>query len=175
MADEGTSSTLVLIAAVLQLIFFFVGAAFTALFAFVLAVLPTIPPSYLPPGSPPLAELMNGMLSLTIAFGVVTVIALIFSIVWFMWRSVPSQHKVGLIITGILALIFSGVIPGILALVGGVIGPKESAPIPTSTPTLTSKPAQSRHEEGVKYCSTCGNPVANPNAQYCGVCGASLV
>jgi hypothetical protein len=39
----------------------------------------------------------------------------------------------------------------------------------------TTKPAPAKTEEGVKYCSACGNPVTNPNAEFCGVCGASLV
>lgn len=174
MADEGTSSTLVLIAAVLQLIFFFVLAAITALVAFVLTVLPTIPPSYLPPDFPPLTEAMNVMWGLTVQLIVMTVLALIFSILWFKWRNVPSKNKIGLIITGILALIITGIIPGILALVGGAIASKEPTAIPTSPPAPPSKTLKPEAQVGVKYCRSCGNPISDPKAQFCGVCGASL-
>lgn len=173
MADEGTSKTLVLIAAVLQLIFFFVLGAMTALLAFTLAVLPTIPPSELPPGFP-VADLMNVMMDMVILFGVMTVFAIIFAIIWFMWRSDPSQHKVGLIITGILGLLFSGFIPGLLVLIAGAITPKESTYASATEATTTAKAAPPASTEGVKYCAACGTPLANPNAQFCGVCGASM-
>ncbi|MFX1510769.1 MAG: hypothetical protein ACFFBR_10750, partial [Promethearchaeota archaeon] len=171
MADEGTSSTLVLVAAVLQLIFFFVLAGLTGLFALVLAALPSIPPSMLPPGSPPLAEFIAVMASIAVLFVVMTAFALIFTILWFMWRSSPSQHKVGLIISGIIALLFSGILPGILVIIAGAIAPSSSIPTP---PPTTVKQVPSKPEKGVKYCSACGNPVTNPNAEFCGVCGASL-
>jgi hypothetical protein len=175
MADEGTSSTLVLIAAIIQLIFFFVMVPVTALFVFTLAMLPTIPPYYFPPPMPPITDLMNVMLGVTILFGTMTALCLTFSILWFMWRSVPSQHKTGLIITGILGLLIAGVIPGILALIAGAIVPQES-PAPSASVTAPpSKPAQPVYKDGVKYCSACGTPITNPNAQFCGVCGASLV
>jgi hypothetical protein len=174
MADEGTSSTLVLIAAVLQLIFFFVLVVLTAFFAFLLAVVPTIPPSYLPPGSLPIAEFMTVMLRVTILFVVMTVIALIFSILWFLWRSVPGQHKIGLIITGVIALILAGVIPGILVIVGGAIASKAPTTVPTSPSTPPSKTLKPEGEAGVKYCPSCGNPISDPKAQFCGVCGASV-
>ncbi len=174
MADEGTSSTLVLVGAVLQLIFFFVLAGMTALFAMVYAVLPTIPLSALPPGTPPIAEFMTVMMGIMISTAIMTVFALVFTIVWFMWRGNPSQHKVGLILTGILGLVFSGFLPGLLALIGGAIASKKSTYIPAPTPTK-KEVAPLKSTEGVKYCSACGNPVADPNAQFCGVCGASII
>jgi len=173
MADEGTSSTLVLIAAIIQTIFFFVLITFTAFFAVTLAVLPTIPPSYLPPGFPPLAESMNIILSYTLFMVVMTVVALVFSILWLRWRSTPSQHKVGLIVTGILGLIFAGFLPGLLVLIAGAIASSESTATPARVPASPRKEAL-KPAPGVKYCSACGNPVADPNAQFCGVCGASM-
>ncbi len=101
-----------------------------------------------------------------------TVFALIFSILWFMWRGSPSQHKAGLIITGILALLFSGFLPGLLTLIGGAIAPSESTSVATPTTTPKASPTKSKAE--VKYCAACGNPVS-PDAQFCGVCGASVV
>lgn len=172
MADEGTSSTLVIIGAVLQLIFFFLLAIGTGLVAMVLTFLPSIPPSALPPGSPPIEVLMGMMSGYVVLFAVMTVFALIFSIVWFMWRGSPSQHKVGLIITGILALLFSGFLPGLLVLIGGAIAPSESTSVATTVTTPKAAPPESK--PGVKYCASCGNSV-NPDAQFCGICGASVV
>ena len=171
MADEGTSSTLVIIAAVLQLIFFFLLAAGTGIVAMAAIFLPSIPPSALPPGSPPIEVLIGMMYGYVVLLGVMTVFALIFSILWFMWRGSPSQHKVGLIVTGILALLFSGFLPGLLALIGGAIAPRgETA---ASSPTTTVKATPSESKAGVKYCASCGNSV-NPDDQFCGVCGASV-
>ena len=172
MADEGTSSTLVIIAAVLQLIFFFVLVVATGVFAMVASFLPSIPPSALPPEFPPISVLMGMMYGYVILFAVMTVFSLIFSILWFMWRGSPSQHKVGLIITGILALIFSGFLPGLLALIGGAIVPSESTAVAKTVTTPKASPPESK--PGVKYCAACGNPV-DADAQFCGVCGASVV
>ncbi|MFX1318504.1 MAG: hypothetical protein ACFE9D_10730 [Promethearchaeota archaeon] len=173
MADEGTSSTLVLIAAIIQIIFFFVLMAFTALITFLFAAVLSIPPSSLPPGSPSLADLMNVMLGGTLFMGIMTVVALIFSILWLMWRSTPSQHRAGLIVTGILGLLFAGFLPGLLVLIAGAIAPSESTTTLARTPASTKKEAP-KPIPGVKYCPACGNPVADPDAQFCGVCGASL-
>jgi hypothetical protein len=171
MADEGTSSTLVIIAAVLQLIFFFLLAVVTGLLAMVATFLPSIPPSALPPGSPPIDVLIGMMYGYVVLLAVMTVFALIFSILWFMWRGSPSQHRVGLIITGILALLFSGFLPGLLALIGGAITPSESTAV--ATPVSKPKVSPPESKTGVKYCAACGNPV-DPDAQFCGICGASV-
>ncbi|MHA2405235.1 MAG: zinc ribbon domain-containing protein [Candidatus Hermodarchaeia archaeon] len=172
MADEGTSSTLVIIGAVLQLIFFFLLAAGTGIVAMALTFLPSIPPSALPPEFPPIDVLIGMMYGYVILLAVMTVFALIFSILWFMWRGSPSQHKAGLIITGILALIFSGFLPGLLVLIGGAISPSESTSVTTTVTTPKVSPPESK--PGVKYCAACGNPV-NPDAQFCGICGANVV
>ena len=174
MADEGTSSTLVLVAAVLQLIFFFILAGITGIMASTLVVLPTIPPSYLPPEFPPLDQLMAMMVGVTALVAIMTVVAFIFTILWLSWRSTPSQHKVGLILTGILALILSGILPGILVLIAGAIAPSEPTTVPAPARAPEAKKTPPKSTEGVKYCSACGTPVADPNAQFCGVCGASI-
>ena len=41
-----------------------------------------------------------------------------------MWRKDPSGKRTMLIITGILGLIFSGFLPGLLVLIGGFLAPK---------------------------------------------------
>ncbi|MFX1565363.1 MAG: hypothetical protein ACFFCH_05180 [Promethearchaeota archaeon] len=88
MSDQETAATLLLIAAILQLLIaigFFIGII-------------TIP---------------------------LAIVGLVFAILWLQWRSDPLPHKTGMIVTGILALILTGVIPGILALVAGVVLPDE--------------------------------------------------
>ncbi len=37
------------------------------------------------------------------------------------WRNVPEEHKTGLIVIGILGLLFLGSIPGLLALIAGIL------------------------------------------------------
>lgn len=67
----------------------------------------------------------------TIGFfiGIVTIplgiVGIVFSILWLQWRNDPFPHKTGMIVTGILAIILTGVVPGILALVAGVVLPSE--------------------------------------------------
>ncbi len=169
MADEGTSSTLVIVAAVFQLILLFIFAGLAGLFAIVLPLLPLIPPSELPPGLP-LADLLLVSQALFGYMAIAAVLSLIFTILWLMWRGQPSQHRVGLIITGIIGLILTGFLPGLLALIGGAIAKEgyESSPAAHPAPKITAPPA-----EPVKFCPSCGNPIDPPGAPFCGVCGAS--
>jgi hypothetical protein len=118
MSDESTAGTLVLVGAILQLIFSIVflligGLGFLAmLFLFEVMDLFEILWIVLIP----LILLIGGGISL------------IFTILWFNWRSHPSAHKTGLIVTGILGLIFGGFLAGLLVLIGGAIAPStESA------------------------------------------------
>ncbi len=128
---------------------------------------------YLPP-EVTLAELLFGSRILVIGLGAVTVLALLFSILWFMWWKSARQHKTALIITGIAALILAGILPGLLAMIGGVVTPSEAGPVYIATSEApATKPSISPAEE-VRFCAHCGNMLANPNALYCGVCGASL-
>ena len=53
------------------------------------------------------------------------ILGLVFGISWLRWRHTPSEYKQNLILTGILALIFTGVLPGLLVLIGGAIVPEE--------------------------------------------------
>ena len=46
---------------------------------------------------------------------------LIVAIYTFRWRHTPDLHKTGLIVIGILGLIFLGSLPGLLALIAGLI------------------------------------------------------
>jgi MFS family permease len=170
MADKGTSSTLVLVAAVFQLILLFVYAGLAGLFAMVIPLLTMIPPSELPPGVT-IADLIliaQGMWGLFGYLAIGAVLSLFFTILWFMWRGQPSQHRVGLIITGIIGLILTGFLPGLLALIGGALAKEKSESLPGARPAPATPPA-----ETVKYCAACGNPIDPLGAEFCGVCGAA--
>jgi uncharacterized membrane protein YuzA (DUF378 family) len=113
MADEGTARTLVTIGAWLQLIFWLIGIAAIAL-TFMM---------FLPFWDP----LIMIIFLMTVAFYIlITIFGIIFFILWFRWRHDPSAHKTGLIVTGILGLLFGGVLPGLLILIGGAIAPSEA-------------------------------------------------
>ena len=169
MADEGTSSTLVIVAAVFQLILLFVFAGLAGLFAVVLPMLSQIPPSLLPPDIT-LAELIFVSQGLFAYTAIAAVLSLFFTIFWLMWRGQPSQHRVGLIITGIIGLILTGFLPGLLALIGGAIAKEGYVSPPAAHPApKTAAPPT----EAVRYCPSCGNPIDPPGAQFCGVCGAT--
>ncbi|MFX1300347.1 MAG: hypothetical protein ACFFAL_00045 [Promethearchaeota archaeon] len=49
------------------------------------------------------------------------IICLVFTVLWLFWRLYPSDHKIGLIITGFIALIVGGFLPGIFVIIGGAI------------------------------------------------------
>ena len=117
MADEGTASTLVLVAGILQLI---LSIVFFALFGVMLIpLLPFLSLFLSMPGGifillPVFLFIIFGLFGLILAF------------LWLMWRKEPSAHKGGLIVSGILGLIFAGLIPGLLALIGGAMAPSEA-------------------------------------------------
>lgn len=118
MSDESTAGTLVLVGAILQLIIsilllvlgglFFVGMIFFIELMDILEILL--------------------VLLLPIIFFIMGGVSLIFAVMWMNWRSHPSAHKTGLIVTGVLGLIFGLFLPGLLVLIGGAIAPSaESA------------------------------------------------
>lgn len=105
MSDE-TASTLILAGAVFQLlaaiiILFLGGAGF---------LIPII---------------FGGSIDLWIFvpafFFIGGIISLIFIILWLNWRHDPSSHKVAFIITGFIALVVGGFLPGIFVIIGGAI------------------------------------------------------
>jgi hypothetical protein len=49
------------------------------------------------------------------------IISLIFIVLWLNWRHDPSAHKAALIITGFIALVVGGFLPGIFVIIGGAI------------------------------------------------------
>lgn len=116
MSDEDTARTLVLVGAILQLIISIVFLLFGGLVVVAMLIFGGLVPEIMWLLFLPLFLFIGGILSL------------ILTILWFKWRSHPAAHKTGLIVTGILALIFGGVLPGLLVLIGGAIAPSaESA------------------------------------------------
>jgi hypothetical protein len=111
MGDEDTARTLVLIGAILQLILSIVFLLFGGLAFFALVLFIGFEPDIIWLLFLPLFLLIGGGISL------------IFTLLWFSWRSHPAAHKSGLIVTGILGMIFGGFLPGLLVLIGGAIAP----------------------------------------------------
>ncbi len=161
MGDEDTARTLILVAAILQIfvilgfgglaIFFFVGNALIYSFD------PTLP-------------ILTFGWTMVALFLFLTTASFFLMIVWFVWRSQPSQHRTALIITGILGLLTS-VLPGILVIVAGAIAPSSQDVIqhpPKPTPSI-QKPGPPRN-----FCGHCGAPILNPNARFCETCGTRL-
>jgi len=73
------------------------------------------------------AGILQIIISVFLIFGVITIplaiVGIVFGVLWLSWRDNPIEYKTGAIVTGILALILTGVLPGILALVAGAILP----------------------------------------------------
>lgn len=74
-------------------------------------------------------EILQYIFALIMAFTLIliplAIVGVVFSIYWGRWRKRPEEHKTGLIVTGIIAIIIGGVVPGILVLIGGVMIPSE--------------------------------------------------
>jgi hypothetical protein len=158
MVDEGSSQTLVLVAAILEL-FFMLGYGAIAIF-FLFGNLLIIS------GDPtnPIIGLGWGMFGL---FAFLAVTSLFLMIVWFIWRTQPSQHRTALIITGVIGLLTS-LIPGILVIIAGAIAPSPEA-LPQRRPApmpVAPKSGAPRH-----YCEYCGAIILDPDARFCGTCG----
>lgn len=110
MSDEGTAATLVLVGAILQLIFAIALLSIGGLLVVIFLVIG---------------------LDLWLLFIPVIVLAMgipgfILMILWFSWRGEACRHKTGIIVTGVLGLIFAGFLPGLLVLIGGIICPSEA-------------------------------------------------
>ncbi len=115
MADEGTAQTLVNVGAYLQLIFFIIFLIYGAWNTY----------SMLPLIMDPLFGILFFMLFIMSAglFLIWGIFGIIFTILWWRWRSDIPGHKTGLIVTGILGLFLGGGLPGLLVLIGAAIYP----------------------------------------------------
>lgn len=160
MSDEQTASTLTLVAAILQLLMS-LGTVALSLLMFL--------PLFGLVSDPFIWSILGAVLLLPIALSLTGFIfGFIFAILWFSWRAYPSRHKTGLIVSGVLGLIFAGFIPGLLALIAGAIAPMPSAYI-APMPAKVMEPVK-----GIRYCPACGQAIDDAYAQYCWRCGAML-
>jgi hypothetical protein len=162
MADEGSASTLVLLGAIFQLLAMLLFGGLALLF-----LLPDLILLALDPANPILAAGF-GWFGL---FAVMACSGLVFMILWFVWRSHPSRHKTGLIVTGIFGLLFAGFLPGLLVLIGGAIAPS-ARELETVAPRRQVMPSPA--VKAVNYCPSCGTPITSPAMQFCPTCGARL-
>ncbi len=158
MGDIETASTLALVAGILQIVF---SLIFIAMGGFmVLLFLPLMM-------DPFLMGIMGAFVIAFLFYPVMGVIGLIFAVLWLNWRQFPSEHKTGLIVTGIISLITVGFIPGLLALIAGVIAPslsKHRGFVPPKTSTAKI----------IRRCPSCGAETTGDDDQFCWSCGAAF-
>ena len=63
-------------------------------------------------------------IALGLEFGIFTgILGLVLALLWFRWQHDIPTHKSGLIKTGIVGMILTGTVPGLLVLVGAAIYP----------------------------------------------------
>lgn len=160
MGDVQTASTLTFIAAILQIIFSLIFVIIGVLFVCIL---------FIPLMYDPFFLAFAGVFILLpiILLGIFGVIGLVFGFLWLNWRHYPSEHKTGLIVSGVLSLIFSsGYIPGILTIVAGAIAPSPSAYqgyTPVKPPRIQPR----------TRCPYCGAKVTQQD-RFCWRCGSQL-
>ncbi|MFX1562743.1 MAG: hypothetical protein ACFFDP_05505 [Promethearchaeota archaeon] len=125
MAEIGTVKTLVLVGAIIQLLFI-------VYFVYQIIILP-ITYQYLIdllsalPGFPSGMEALFAGLILAsqIMSAVEIIFCVILAVIWLYWRKDPAMHKTGLILTGVLGLIFVGFLGGLFVLIAALLIPKE--------------------------------------------------
>jgi hypothetical protein len=66
--------------------------------------------------SPEVRVLIRPILILFLLFPVMGLVGLYFANLWLKWRHNPREQKTNLILTGIFALIFSGLVAGLMIL-----------------------------------------------------------
>ncbi|MHA2314789.1 MAG: zinc ribbon domain-containing protein [Candidatus Hermodarchaeia archaeon] len=158
MGDVNTASTLVLVAAILQFIMSILSIISGMFFVLMFMGLMF---------DPFMMGLMGPFLFLTLGVNVVMgIIGLIFGILWLNWRHFPSEHKTGLIVSGILGLLFAGFLPGLLALIAGGITPS-----PSELPSY--QPVKAEPYRAATGCPSCGANITGDD-KFCWRCGAGL-
>lgn len=75
------------------------------------------------------AAILQLIIAILMIFGIITIplaiVGFIFAVLWLQWRNDPLPNKTGMIVTGVIGIILTGVVPGILALVAGIVIPSE--------------------------------------------------
>ncbi|MHA2314952.1 MAG: hypothetical protein ACXACF_06655 [Candidatus Hermodarchaeia archaeon] len=115
MTDDSTSQTLVNVGTWLQIPFSIFSIAIGAWLLWLLY----------PVLVDPLFWTLFGWYTLILLgfFLVIGFLGLILAIFWFRWRKDILGHKKGLIRTGIVGMIFTGTVPGLLVLLGAALYP----------------------------------------------------
>ncbi len=166
MADAQTASTLTLVAGILQIVFSMIFIVLGVV-AFSFILWPLMYDPYFMMYTP-----MWIMLIPLLLFGIFGVIGLIFGVLWLNWRHFPAQHKTGLIVSGILALVFSiGFVPGLLVLIAGALVPTPSeytGYIPTTVPPMGRSTVRV-----VTRCPSCSAEIVGDD-RFCWRCGTKL-
>jgi hypothetical protein len=158
VGEESTASSLILAAVIFQVLFIIFNVVVTILLF--LGITPILL-------DPHLSGFFSWILWASIVPAIISsFLGVACLLLWLRWRQEPSNHQTGLIITGIFALIFCGIIPGILAIVAGVMKPQVAKPY-THLPPMLPQPMESL------CCPYCGAR-AFAGALYCWKCGAAL-
>ncbi|MFX1317656.1 MAG: hypothetical protein ACFE9D_00840 [Promethearchaeota archaeon] len=166
MADAQTASTLTLVAGILQIVFSMIFIVLGVMvFGFMLW--PFMYDPFVMMYTP-----MWVMLIPLLLFGVFGVIGLIFGVLWLNWRHFAVQHKTGLIVSGILAMVFSiGFIPGLLALLAGALAPTTSEY--TGYIPVQRQPVSRSTVRVVTRCPSCNAEIVGDD-RFCWRCGTKL-
>jgi hypothetical protein len=123
MSKEDTVKTLVLAGIILQI--FFVITAFIGVIFFPLMLEITIALLPTPPSSEALAFVTMFIQFLIGLYMVHGTLGIIYIFLWFHWRRDPSAHRTGFLVTGVLGLVFGGLIPGLIVLIASRMIPQE--------------------------------------------------
>ncbi len=118
-----TARTLTLVAGILFIIEVVVGIIFAAsawlfLPSLLASLTPLLDPATLAMVTTIFTWLVQFMPLLTLLESIPTIIVAFFTL---RWRHTPELHKMGLIVIGILGLLWLGTLAGILALIAGII------------------------------------------------------
>ncbi|MFX1510687.1 MAG: hypothetical protein ACFFBR_10320 [Promethearchaeota archaeon] len=117
MSDEKAASSLLRIAAILQILF-----AGIMLLGFYNIPVVIILQFFIALG---VYTMLLGI-SLQVLTITMMVVGILFGGLWYQWRYDPNEHKTGMIVTGILGALLICVVPGFLILVARAILPSEN-------------------------------------------------
>jgi hypothetical protein len=121
LSDETTATTLILAGAIIQIVI-----AIIFLLGGLVSIIGTAIGILLGGISTPLDWIWAAFPGIPLM--VLGLLGLVFGIYWYRWRHTPTDHKRKLVLTGILALVFTGVLPGLIVLIAGAIAPDAEVP-----------------------------------------------
>jgi hypothetical protein len=110
MAESGAARALVIVGAVLQIF----SGGFRVLLGIIFMLDAAIRRSINP--NDPLLPLTEGITTYLLLGAL---IGLILLILWFVFATKPSKFKKAILATGVIGILLSGILPGLLVLIGG--------------------------------------------------------